>query len=103
MIPGTRSWRFPFDAHAEGHRGGWAADAGPVHADADGVGGGDLDEFDVSAVGLDGRPDAFDDERDLVPQGVLGRVGGGWHDRSLSGIGGRVTGLWSGAWSGDWH
>jgi thiamine pyrophosphokinase len=33
---------------------------------------GDFNQFYVAAVGLDGGADALDDERDLVPEWVLG-------------------------------
>ena len=50
-----------FDAHVKGHGAAWAADAGTVEADFDDTFGGDFDEFNVSAVGLDGRSDTADD------------------------------------------
>lgn len=71
----------PFDPHSQGHRSRWAPDAGAVHADSDGVLWGDFDEFDIAAVILDGWADAFDDERDLVPERVPGGVWGCGHIR----------------------
>ncbi len=56
----------PLDAGLEGDRGGWAADAGAVHPDLDVVVGGEADELDVAAVGLNGRADEFDDSLDAV-------------------------------------
>lgn len=61
-----------FDAHAEGHVGGGASDAGAVHSDLDDAGGGHVDELDVAAVGLDGGTDEVDDGADLVVEGVWG-------------------------------
>jgi len=56
------------DADLEGHGAGRAADAGAVEADADGSIRGDVDEFDVAAVGLDGGPDEVEDGRDSAAE-----------------------------------
>lgn len=63
------------DAHLEGHVAGGAADAGAVEADADDAGGRDVNEFEVSAVGLDGGPDTFQDTRNAVAKAVAPGLG----------------------------
>lgn len=65
------------DAHLEGDVGGWAADAGPVEADADDLVGGDPDEFDIAAIGLDRRADEVDDLGDALEERGVGCGGGG--------------------------
>jgi len=65
------------DAGLEGDRGGGATHAGAVHADLDGVVGGEADELDVPAVGLNGWADEFDDAADAVGErGGRGVEGG---------------------------
>ena len=46
-----------FDSHLESHFAGGAAVACAVEADLDDAGGGDVDELDVAAIGLDGGAD----------------------------------------------
>lgn len=55
-----------FDPQLEGHGAGGAADARAVEADLDNTVGGDANEFDISAVGLDGRSDAVEDQGDAA-------------------------------------
>jgi len=61
---GDSIFEISFDADAEGHVGGWASYACAVHFDFDDAIFGDFDEFDVTAVVLDGRSDAVDDKCD---------------------------------------
>ena len=79
LFDASDAWHFfeevAFDAHLEGHGGGWTANAGPEELDEDGAVGPDADEFEVAAVGLDGRPNAFEDRCDLWLE-VAGRFGG---------------------------
>jgi hypothetical protein len=56
------------DAHLEGDGGGGAADACAVEADADDLIGGDPDEFDIAAIGLDGGADEVDDLGDALDE-----------------------------------
>lgn len=63
---GDSVFEVAFDADAEGHVGGRAADTGAVHTNFDYTCGCDFDEFDVAAVILDGGSDAVDDERNTI-------------------------------------
>ncbi len=64
------------DALGERHFGGGAADAGAVESDFDGAVVGEVDEFDVAAVGLDGWTDSVDDAGDVAEACVEVVVGG---------------------------
>jgi hypothetical protein len=46
-----------------------------VEADADDASGRDVNEFEVSAVGLDGGPNSFQDTRDAVAKAVAPGLG----------------------------
>lgn len=50
-----------FDPHFERYLTGGATDAGTVESDLDGAFGGEVDELDVAAVGLDRGSDQVDD------------------------------------------
>jgi len=62
-----------FDAVLEGHGAAGATVTGAVEADLDDTGRGDVDEFEISPVGLDGRAD----EVDHVLHPVADATGGG--------------------------
>ena len=49
------------DSHLQCHRAGWTTVAGTVEADLDDAGGRDVDELDITAVGLNGGADEVDD------------------------------------------
>lgn len=79
---GDMGLEVPLDSDLEGHAAGWAPDAGPVKSDANQPGGGDIDEFDVAAVGLHRRADQVDHPCDAVAQVGPGFGGSGLgHDR----------------------
>lgn len=75
------------DTHLEGHVGGWAANAGPVEADADDLVRGDPDEFDITAIGLNRRPDQVDDPCHALDERRVGLIGD-WR----GGMAGRLRG-----------
>lgn len=74
-----------FDARLEGDVGGRAPDAGAVEADANDTGVGDIDELDVTAVGLHGGADEVDDLANSVEECGRG-FHVGVHHRGVSGI-----------------
>lgn len=63
----------PFDAEVEGHVARGAADAGTVEPDVNSTVGFGFDEFDVTAVRLDGGTDGLDDFADAVCGVLRGR------------------------------
>lgn len=63
------------DAQLERLVAGGAADAGPEQSDLDDALTGDIDEFDIPAVRLDGRTDEIDDPRDAFAQRARAHVG----------------------------
>lgn len=65
------------DAHLEGHAAGGAPDTGAVEADSDDAPWGDIDELDISAIGLDAGAHEIDDATNLV-DGVGGQGRGGF-------------------------
>jgi hypothetical protein len=50
----------PLDAVLEGHFAAWAAVAGAVEADLHDPGVGDVDQFNIPPIGLNGRTDQVD-------------------------------------------
>lgn len=58
-----------FDPHFQGHQRGGAADTGPVQADLDDAIVGDIDEFEVAAVGLNRGAYGLDDTLNALMQG----------------------------------
>lgn len=58
---GNVGFEISLDSGLERDGGGGAADAGAVHADLHEMVGGEADELDVAAVGLDGGADELDD------------------------------------------
>lgn len=67
------------DPALEGDGTGGAADAGTVETDLDDAFGGDVDEFEVSAVGLDGWADEADDPLDFLAEFARGSLDGRFH------------------------
>jgi hypothetical protein len=76
---GDVGFEVALDADLEGHGAGGAADAGAVEADADDALGGDVDELEVAAVGLDGGADEVEDAGDAFLEGGRGGRGCGHH------------------------
>ena len=60
------------DAGLESDRRGRATDAGAVHADLDDVVGGERNELDIAAVGLDRGADEIQHFLDTVEHGMTG-------------------------------
>lgn len=56
------------DTQPESHGAGWAAHAGPVEADFDHPVVGDIHEFEIATIGLDGRADSLNDSGDADDQ-----------------------------------
>ena len=76
LFHGDHRWHFfldvAFDAHLERHRTGGAAHAGAVQPDFRHPVGGDLNQFNIPAIGLHRGPDAFNDLLDpLKNMGVV--------------------------------
>ncbi len=73
-----------FNPHLQGHCRRRTAMTRPVEADVDHAIGFDVDEFDVAAVGLDGRADEVDDVlHTLSHVRLLGLCRSGGHVRKV--------------------
>jgi hypothetical protein len=66
---GDVGFEVAFDADLEGDHAARAADAGAVEADLDFAFGGDVDEFEIAAVCLDGGANEFEHLHDLFGDG----------------------------------
>lgn len=67
----------PLDALGERHLGGRAPDTGAMEADANGAIAGEVNQFDIAAVGLDGGSDGVEDlgnASEAIGEGVGGDV-----------------------------
>jgi hypothetical protein len=82
-----------FDAVLEGDGRAGVADASAVEADGDDAGWGDVDEFEIAAVGLDEGTKEVDDELDAVFEGG-GNGRGLGHGISIGGWSGMTKGLY---------
>lgn len=73
---GDVGFEVALNAHAEGEVAGGAVDARAVEADEHDAVRSHVDEFEVAAVGLDGRPDQRENTLDALVERV-GGLGGG--------------------------
>lgn len=68
--------QIPFDSHLERHFAGGATHASAVETDANGAGDGQFDQFEIAAVGLDGRADQVDHAPDAFEEFSVPENGG---------------------------